>query len=750
MNASLLKLIEEHGLSPEEYLKIVDILGRNPNIVELGMYSVLWSEHCSYKSSKKYLKKLPTKNKYVLQGPGENAGIVDIGGGLAISFKIESHNHPSAIEPYHGAATGVGGIIRDVFTMGARPVACLDSLRFGELNKSDHMSYLFKGVVSGIAGYGNCMGIPTVAGEVYFSDCYQENILVNAMCVGVVQSGEVFVHDLYGPIVKGKAAGEGNSVLYVGAATGRDGIHGATFASVELSEESEEKKSSVQVGDPFMEKLLMEACLELIKEGIVIGMQDMGAAGLTSSTSEMASRSGTGIELDLDKVPRREENMTPYEIMLSESQERMIVIVKKGTEDTAYKIFEKWGLHAVNIGMVTTDKLLRVKEKGEIVAEVPAISLADDAPVYDLPSKKPYYIDQVQKANIESIPDLKKDEVPDVFYKLLSSLNIASKRYVYEQYDYMVQTNTILQPGATDAAVLRLKGSKKRIAMTTDCNSRYCYLDPYLGTKIAVAEAARNLVCVGAEPLAVTNCLNFGNPQKPEMFWQFTESIRGLKEACEYFETPVISGNVSLYNESSSGTAIYPTPVIGMVGVLHEDISVLDMLFKQEGDLIISLGKTRNALGGTEFLKLKHGFEIGLPPSLDMKSEKSVHKLCYEANKQNILKSAHDTSEGGLAIALAECCIAGNIGATINLKAQSLGLRMDTVLFSESQSRIVVTVSPNNLPNLEKLAEKHGVPYENIGFVTKKKGQFEIAIDDQPILAVTVSDIYDRYYNSIK
>ncbi|MFH1428942.1 MAG: phosphoribosylformylglycinamidine synthase subunit PurL [Candidatus Margulisiibacteriota bacterium] len=741
------KVIAEHGLSTDEYKRILKILGRHPNMVELGMYSVLWSEHCSYKSSKLLLKQFPTSGSRVLQGPGENAGIVDIGDGLAVSFKIESHNHPSAIEPYQGAATGVGGIIRDVFTMGARPVACLDSLRFGEIEENKRMRYLFDGVVAGIAGYGNCIGIPTVAGEVYFADCYRENILVNAMCVGIVQSGDTEVDELYGPIIRGKAAGTGNTVLYVGAATGRDGIHGATFASVELSEESEEKKSSVQVGDPFMEKLLLEACLELIKSGIVIGMQDMGAAGLTSSTSEMASRSGSGIELDLDKVPRREENMTPYEIMLSESQERMVVIVEKGKEQQAYDIFEKWGLHAVPVGIVTDDKMLRVKEKGQIVAEMPAASLADDAPVYEMASEKPYYIDQVQKARLDEIADLPVAQSNDILIQLLKQPGIADKTYVYQRYDHMVQTNTEVLPGKGDACILRVKGTKNKLAVTTDCNSRYCYLDPYTGGQIAVAEAARNLVCVGATPLAVTDCLNFGNPQKPGMFWQFAEAVRGLSDACRSFDTPVISGNVSLYNESSNGVAIYPTPVVGMVGLIEGGTPALDMTFKEDDDVIVLLGTTRNALGGTEFLKVVHGVEVGLPPTLDVKRELAVQKTCLEANKAGLLKSAHDTAEGGLAVALAESCITGKKGAQIDLKAGSNGLRVDTTLFSESQSRIVVTVDRANLGKLEQIASKNNVPYEVLGQVAGNS--LKINLDGQPAVDAMVEELTRAYMNAI-
>jgi phosphoribosylformylglycinamidine synthase len=741
------KIVAEHGLSPDEYQRILKILGRHPNMVELGMYSVLWSEHCSYKSSRKLLKSFPTQSAKVLQGPGENAGIVDIGDGLAVSFKIESHNHPSAVEPYQGAATGVGGIIRDVFTMGARPIAMLNSLRFGELDKSKRNRFLFDGVVAGIAGYGNCIGIPTVAGEVYFADCYQENVLVNAMCVGIVQSGDKKVDDLYGPIVRGKAAGIGNAVLYVGAATGRDGIHGATFASVELSKESEEKKSSVQVGDPFMEKLLLEACLELLKTGVVVGMQDMGAAGLTSSTSEMASRAGTGLELHLDRVPRREDGMSPYDIMLSESQERMVVIVEKGKESVAFKIFEKWGLHAVKIGEITDDKMLRVKENGVVVAEVPAISLADDAPLYDMPSKKPYYIDQVQKAKIDDIIDCSRENANNVLLQLLAEPTIASKASVFERYDYMVQTNTCVLPGKGDAAVLRIKGSTSSLAVTTDCNSRYCYLDPYTGAQIAVAEAARNLVCVGATPLAVTDCLNFGNPQKPDMYWQFAECVRGLADACRAFETPVISGNVSLYNESASGVAIYPTPVVGMVGLIEKGVQPLEMGFKDDGDAIVLLGETRNELGGTEYLKCVHGLEVGLPPTLDIQREKAVQQTVLDASRAKLLNSAHDTAEGGLAIALAESCIVGSHGAELNLKAASIGLRTDTALFGESQSRIVVTVSTKNLPQLEQIAAKHQVPYHILGKVTGT--QLKITLDGNPAIAIPLQKLSETYYGAI-
>ncbi len=742
------EIIAEHGLSTEEYDRICKILKRHPNINELGMYSVLWSEHCSYKHSKPLLKLFPTKGPAVLQGPGENAGIVDIGDGLAVSFKIESHNHPSYLEPYQGAATGVGGIIRDVFTMGARPVASLNSLRFGNIeNNNAHMKYLVKGVVGGIAGYGNCIGVPTVGGEIYFSDAYNGNILVNAMCIGIVQSGETKVDDLYGPIVRGKAAGIGNKVFYVGAATGRDGIHGATFASVELSDASAESRSSVQVGDPFMEKLLLEACLELIKTGIVVGMQDMGAAGLTSSTSEMAGRSGTGVEIDLDKVPRREEGMTPYELMLSESQERMVVVVEKGKEDIATKIFEKWGLHAVAIGEVTDDGMLRLLEKGKIVAEVPARSLADDAPIYECEDREPYYIKEVQNVLIETLKDLDVKRAGDVLLKLLASPSIASKHTVYEEYDHMVQTNTVINPGAGDAAVLRIKGTGKKLAASTDCNSRYCYLDPFRGGKTAVAEAARNLVCVGAKPLAATNCLNFGNPEKPEIFWQLKKCVEGMAEACRTLETPIISGNVSLYNESN-GEAIYPTPTVGMVGVMKDTTTPVGMGFKHTGDTIVLLGKTRNAIGGTEYLKLEHGMETGKPPALHLDFEKRLQTMVLTAIEKGHVSSAHDTAEGGLTVALAESCITGKHGAVITLKAKTEGLRNDAILFAETQSRIIISCPSKELSAIEKLAAQYEIPCQVIG--TVENDTFKVTLDDAKIIDMPVKKIADVYNSSLE
>ncbi len=741
------EIVKEHGLTTEEYNNIKRILGRHPNINELGLYSVLWSEHCSYKHSKPLLRLFPTTGRYVLQGPGENAGIVDIGGGLALSFKIESHNHPSAVEPFQGAATGVGGIIRDVFTMGARPVAGLNSLRFGRIDTGNSWNkYLFDGVIAGIAHYGNCFGLPTVAGDVYFSDSYGTNILVNAMCIGVVQSGTEEIDELYGPIVRGKAAGVGNRVLYVGNDTGRDGIHGATFASVEISEETEEKRSSVQVGDPFKEKLLMEACLELIKTGIVIGMQDMGAAGLTSSTSEMASRSNSGIELFLDKVPMREEGMTPYEIMLSESQERMVVIVEKGKEQIAYDIFEKWGLHAVDVGQVTDDGMLRCYFKGEVVAEVPARSLADDAPVYEVPEEKPYYLEEVQKVKIDTISDLSKAEISNAFLKLLATTNIVSKKYVFEQYDYMVQTNSVVVPGIGDAAVLRVKGSDKKIAATTDCNSRYCYLEPYSGGAIAVAEAARNLACVGARPVGATDCLNFANPEKPENFWVMRKVCEGLADACREFEVPIISGNVSMYNESATGP-IYPTPTIGMVGVIEPGVARMTMEFKNKGDLIVMLGETRNSLGGTEYLKVLHGLEVGLPPKMEFNKEKDLHNLLIRSIEQSLVTSAHDLSEGGLLIALAEAALLGRQGVKVELKQGQL--RADALMFAETQSRAIVSVSPDKLDLFKKLSAEYNVPYDVIGKVTADQN-FLVTLDGEPVINEEISKLVDIYENTIQ
>jgi len=693
------EIIQSHGLTMEEYERICQILGRQPNYTELGIYSVMWSEHCSYKSSKVVLKLFPTKAPWILQGPGENAGIIDIGDNQAVVMKIESHNHPSAVEPYQGAATGVGGIIRDIFTMGARPIALLDSLRFGELN-NPRTRYLLNGVVAGIAGYGNCIGIPTVAGEIYFENIYKDNPLVNVMCLGLINHDE---------IIKGIASGEGNPIIYVGSATGRDGLHGVTFASRELTEESYADRPSVQVGDPFMEKLLLEACLELKKIDCIVGMQDMGGAGLTCSTCEMASRGNSGMEIDLSLVPRREEGMIPYELMLSESQERMLLCVKKGTENEVKKIFEKWDLYAQVIGEVTSDGILRVKDGGKVVAEIPAKSLAEDAPVYHRPQQKPSYLDRLQL--LSELPTPK--DYNEVLLKLIGSPSIGLKEKVYEQYDHMVRTNTELLPGKGDAAVLQIKGTQKAIAVTCDGNGRYCYLDPYMGGMIAVAEAARNVVCVGAKPVAITNCLNFGNPEKPEVMWQFQKVVEGMSQACKILNTPVTGGNVSFYNETEE-MAIYPTPVVGMLGII-EGYRVDGMGFKDEGDLIILLGETKEELGGSEYLKQIHNQVAGRAPGLDLVLEKNIQSTCLQASQQGIIKSAHDCSEGGLAIALAECCIVGKIGAEITFETTFMPPHY--LLFSESQSRILVSLKKDKLDDLEKLASYNGVTFSILGKV---------------------------------
>jgi phosphoribosylformylglycinamidine synthase subunit PurL len=708
------QLVAEHGITQDEYQKILNFLGREPTITELGIFSVMWSEHCSYKSSKIYLKQLPTKGKRVLQGPGENAGIIDIGDGYAIVMKIESHNHPSQVEPYQGAATGVGGIIRDIFTMGARPIAMLNSLRFGDL-KNPQTKRLVSGVVGGIAGYGNCMGIPTVAGEIYFDPVYQGNCLVNAMCVGIIKTDSV---------VKALAKGKGNPIIYVGSTTGRDGIHGASLlASAEFTEQSKDKRPNVQVGDPFMEKLLLEACLELIQKDLIVGMQDMGAAGLTSSSSEMASRGNTGIELDLDKVPRRETGMTPYEIMLSESQERMLVCGKKGKENAIKKIFQKWDLQASVVGKVTSGHRFKVKEKGKVVADIPVNAITDNAPIYNRPYKEPENFLHLEKVS-ESIIEPK--DYNETILNLLNSPNIGSKRWVYKQYDHQVRTNTIVLPGQGDAAVLRIKENDKYITLTTDGNGRYCYLDPFIGGQIAVAEAARNLVCVGSQPIAVTNCLNFGNPEKPEIMGQFKQVIEGMTKACKHFDTPVISGNVSFYNETE-GRAIYPTPVIGMLGIIEKDLGYrnkelgknlfITMGFKNTGDLIVLLGETKNEMGGSEYLNLIEKKLGTQPPSLDLKLEKTVQQTALDACHLGILNSAHDCSEGGLGICLAESCITGNLGADIQLPIESFNPAIQ--LFSESQSRIIVSLFESHYPTLHKLIKKYNIPYTIIGKVQK-------------------------------
>ncbi|PRO40246.1 phosphoribosylformylglycinamidine synthase subunit PurL [Bacillus sp. LLTC93] len=671
------KLYQQMGLSDEEFALIESIIGRLPNYTETGIFSVMWSEHCSYKNSKPVLSKFPTKGEHVLQGPGEGAGIVDIGDNQAVVFKIESHNHPSAVEPYQGAATGVGGIIRDVFSMGARPIAVLNSLRFGELT-SPRVKYLFEEVVAGIAGYGNCIGIPTVGGEVHFDQSYEGNPLVNAMCVGLINHED---------IKKGQAKGVGNTVMYVGAKTGRDGIHGATFASEEFSDGSEEKRSAVQVGDPFMEKLLLEACLEVIKNDALVGIQDMGAAGLTSSSAEMASKAGSGIEMNLDLIPQRETGMTAYEMMLSESQERMLLVIEKGREQEIIDIFEKYDLEAVSVGHVTDDKMLRLLHQGEVVCELPVDALAEEAPVYHKPSSEPAYYREFLETKVEA-PDI--TDAAHTLKQLLQQPTIASKEWVYDQYDYMVRTNTVVAPGS-DAGVLRIRGTKKALAMTTDCNARYLYLDPEVGGKIAVAEAARNIVCSGARPLAVTDNLNFGNPEKPEIFWQIEKSADGISEACRTLSTPVIGGNVSLYNESN-GTAIYPTPVIGMVGLIEDTAHITTQSFQQAGDVIFVIGETKEEFAGSELQKMTEGRIYGKAPEIDLTVELARQEALLAAIQNGLVQSAHDVSEGGLGVALAESTFGTDgLGADIQID-----LNNEASLFSESQSRFVVTVKPEH------------------------------------------------------
>lgn len=724
------KIYRQFGVTDSEYELICGFLGRKPNYVEIGVFSVMWSEHCSYKNSKPVLKKFPTTGPRVLMGPGEGAGIVDIGDNQAVVFKIESHNHPSAIEPYQGAATGVGGIIRDIFSMGARPVALLNSLRFGPLT-SERVKYLFEHVVSGIAGYGNCIGIPTVAGEVMFDESYEGNPLVNAMCVGLID------HD---KIQRGVAGGVGNPVFYVGPATGRDGIHGATFASEELTEESEAKRPAVQVGDPFMEKLVLEATLELINSGIVVGIQDMGAAGLTCSSSEMASKAGNGMELYLDEVPQREEGMTPYEMMLSESQERMLFVVRPEHEAQAKAIFERWGLICAKVGKVTDDGRLKLFHKGELVGDMPVKALVDECPVYNKPSKVPAYYEQ--QANVDTTRYPEVTDLTDALKRVLASPTVASKEWVYNQYDYMVRTSTYVRPGS-DAAVVGVPGTRKALAMTTDCNGRYVYLDPEVGGAIAVAEAARNIVCSGAEPLAITDNLNFGNPEKPEIFWQLEKAADGMSEACRKLNTPVIGGNVSLYNENAKG-AIYPTPVIGMVGLVTDLDHITTQDFKKEGDVILLLGETKAELGGSEFQKVLHGVTEGRPPRLDLDAEKRLLDAVLEAIRQGLVASAHDLSEGGLAVALAESCISGGLGAKVRIDTE---LRGDFALFSESQSRILLSVSPEKAAELETFLRARGVPVQTIGTV---QGQdLTIEINGKPVIVSPVDQLEKVWKDAI-
>ncbi len=706
----------EHGLTADEFRRFCDAIGRVPNLVELGVCSVMWSEHCSYKSSRAVLRGLPTTGPRVLQGPGENAGAIAIGDGLAVVFKIESHNHPSYIEPYQGAATGVGGIMRDVFTMGARPIANLNSLRFGSF---DHprTRYLVSGVVAGIGGYGNCVGVPTVGGEIYFDPGYNGNILVNAFTLGIARADRIF---------RARAAGVGNPVIYVGSKTGRDGIHGASLlASAEFDDTSEQKRPTVQVGDPFTEKLLIEACLELMEQDAIVAIQDMGAAGLTSSSVEMAARGGLGIAIDLDCVPKREANLSPYEILLSESQERMLIVARAGAEQAVMSVFAKWDLDANVIGSVTDDGLLRVSAGGQDVVRLPIEPLAHGAPVYERPAAPPATLDEQQRLDVGQLP--LPGDYGQLLLRLLATPNIASKAWVYRQYDTMVGSNTVVGPGS-DAAVLRVKGTTKGVALSVDCNSRYCQLDPYVGAMTAVVEAARNVVCSGAEPIGVTDCLNFGNPEKPEVMWQFREAVRGLRDACNALGVPVVSGNVSFYNETD-GRSIPPTPTVAMVGLLADLNQHITQWFKGEGDVVMLLGRTREELGGCEYLTLEHGLVRGTPPWIDLSVEIQVQQVCLQAIREGLIRSAHDVSEGGLAVALAEKCISGPgepLGAEIEMEA---AMRPDAWLFGESQSRIVVSVRRKHAGRVRELARAADVPCTVLGEVRGRRLRIGALID---------------------
>ncbi len=769
--------IAAEGLKPEEYEEIVQRLGRHPNKAELGMFGVMWSEHCCYKNSRPLLKQFPTEGDRILVGPGENAGVVDLGDGLRLAFKIESHNHPSAVEPFQGAATGVGGILRDIFTMGARPIAVLNSLRFGSLEDA-RTRRLFNGVVSGISHYGNCVGVPTVGGEVYFDPAYSGNPLVNVMALGLMETPE---------IVKSGASGIGNPVLYVGSTTGRDGMGGASFASAELSDKSVDDRPAVQVGDPFLEKSLIEACLEAFKTGAVVAAQDMGAAGITCSTSEMAAKGDVGIELDLDKIPVRETGMVPYEYLLSESQERMLFVAQKGREQELIDIFHRWGLHAVMAGTVIEEPIVRILFQGEVAAEIPAQALAENTPIYhrEILAEPPEYARKAWEWTAPSLPPCTAEGIEiqgnrkswnDILLQLLDTPTIASKRWVYRQYDHQVQNNTVIMPGGADAAVVRLRpveeaqNPKSAVAATVDCNSRYVYLDPYEGAKAVVAEAARNLSCVGAEPLAVTDNLNFGSPEKPVGYWQLASACQGIAEACRQMGTPVTGGNVSLYNETLDATGnpqpIYPTPVIGMVGLIPDITQVCGQGWQAEGDLIYLLGLPLTdstphlSLGGSEYLATIHGIVAGKPPVVDFDMERRVQTATREGIRQGWVRSAHDCSEGGIAVALAESCIANQLGAEINLglTSESLECRWDEVLFGESASRILVSVTPEQQTSWESYLNKQlgeqaqgqGGYWQKIGVVKSKNTYFKVIMEDNhPIINVTMADMSDRFSNAI-
>jgi phosphoribosylformylglycinamidine synthase len=772
------EILDQHNVTPEEYERIKQLMGREPNLTELGIFSVMWSEHCSYKSSKVHLRRLPTEGECLVQGPGENAGIVDIGDGWCAAFKIESHNHPSFIEPYQGAATGVGGILRDIFTMGARPVAAMNSLRFGpitdeEIDDSREQTSsrsvarnrrIMAGVVKGLGDYGNAFGVPTVGGEVAFADCYSLNPLVNAFALGLVRREHIFY---------GKAEGIGNAVIYVGAKTGRDGIHGATMASAEFDEAAMEKRPTVQVGDPFSEKLLLEACLEAMRAGAIVGIQDMGAAGLTSSSCEMGARAGTGLEINLDLVPQREAGMTAYEMMLSESQERMLIVAKRGHDRQLMEIFHRWDLDAVVIGQVIAEQRLRVLHKGEVVADIPNKALTDEAPRYNRP-QRPFAVStedvrpkiEAAVSNLKSqISDLKsqtsnlKSESGDesqvfteILRRLVASPNLASKRWVYRQYDHMVRTNTVVPPGS-DAAALRVKETRRSLAMSLDCNGRYCHMNPREGAKLAVAEAARNVVCSGARPLAITNCLNFASPERPEVMWAFSETIDGMAEACRALGTPVTGGNVSFYNETE-GEGVYPTPVIGMLGLIEDARHTTTQWFKEAGDVILLLGVTRNDLGASELLSVVAGEASGAVPRLDLEAEKAVQKVCLEAIQAGLVRSAHDCSDGGLAVALAESCFSSYgrnaVGARIDLgeHAKLSGLRLSAaLLFGESPSRIIISLKPEHVSEVKDFARRAGVVCAVMGEVGGE--ELSVACDGESLTQASVSSMEEAWRGAL-
>tara|TARA_Y100000817_G_scaffold44501_1_gene30889 strand:+ start:12388 stop:14676 length:2289 start_codon:yes stop_codon:yes gene_type:complete len=730
------EIVADHGLTPEEYEKVLKIMGRDPTFTELGVFSAMWSEHCGYKNSKRLLRLLPTQAPWVIQGPGENAGVIDVGDGYALAFKIESHNHPSAVEPYQGAATGVGGILRDIFTMGARPVAVLDSLRFGDLD-SGRVRYLFAGVVNGVGDYGNCVGIPNVGGEVQFDRGYEGNPIVNAMCLGLMRHEE---------LITAAATGNGAPLMAVGARTGRDGIHGATFASEELSEDSDESsRPQVQVGDPFTEKLLLEASLELIASGAISGIQDMGAAGITSSASEMAGRGGSGVELEMTDVPVREEGMTPYEILLSESQERMLVVAHPGREDEVREILEKWELEAAVIGQVTDDGKFRILENGNVVGDIPALPLTDGCPTYEREGIESEQVVALREMDLTEHMTAEGDLTKD-FLLLLRSPNVASKRWIYEQYDTTVRTGTAVRPGG-DSGVIRIRGTSRAIAATTDCNGRLVYLEPRTGAMAAVAEAARNLVCVGALPTAITNNLNFGNPLKTHIYYQLREAVLGMREACSAFETPVTGGNVSLFNETD-GKAIYPTPVIGMVGVIDDISKIIRHAFNSAGDDIVLLGTNSGELGGSEYLYVTYKLVAGHPPSVDLEAERLLQQAVLKMNHEEVLNSAHDCSEGGLAAALAECAL-GNGETPLGVSAEvDEDLAPIVSLFGESHGRIIASTSPENTERVLAIAALYDVPAKRIGTVTEMASGFSIKVRSGSVQA-RMTDVAEAYFDSI-